>query len=398
MTFRALQLPPQTLTTWWEERSDIDFEPTYQRKGHVWPLKMKQNLVDTVLNGFDIPKLYVANFTLLNSPLNKNHKKYAVIDGKQRLLALFGFFSGDYALPDTFTYDEDLALKLGGFSYKDLVSNFPRIARRFDNYPLSVVHVVTDDETKINELFVRLNASRPLTGAEVRNAMLGDVPKVIRELMTHPFWTKIKFNTLRGQDKNTAAKLLLLEHTGTFVDTKKSQLDELVRQANEKAQGEALAADGVGAIADDEAIERSTENAFPESIEERERLITADFVDKAEESEDPDVHRSAQRVQAVLGKMVDIFNDKDSLLTQQAQVPVIYWLVREIEPSHLPKVRPFLIEFERVRQANKKRAIDDGDYDRTLSDFEMLARSSNDKGSIRGRYAILRHRFDIFVS
>lgn len=397
MTFQTLPLPSQTLTTWWEERTDIDFEPVYQRKGHIWPLKMKQNLVDTVLNGFDIPKLYVANFTLLNSPLNQSGKKYAVIDGKQRLLALFGFFGGEFTLPSTFTYYNDPSLELGGLAYKDLLNNYPRVARRFDNYPLTVVHVVTDDEAKINELFLRLNASKPLTGAEIRNAMLGEVPTVIRELVQHPFWNRIKFSTFRGQDKNTAAKLLLIEHTGNFVDTKKTQLDDLVRAANESADDAARAAGGMGSIADDEAIERSTEEALPESVDEAEALITADLVDKAQETEDPDVRRSAARVKAELDKMADIFIDKDPLLVQQAQVPVIYWLVREIEPSRLPRVRPFLQKFDEDRQANKRRKIEDPDRDRTLIDFEMLARSSNDHGSINGRYGILRRRFDLFT-
>lgn len=390
-------MPSQTLTTWWEEREDIDFEPVYQRKGHIWPLTMKQDLVDTVLNGFDIPKLYVANFTLLNSPLNQSGKKYAVIDGKQRLLALFGFFAGEYTLPKTFTYYDNPSFELGGLSYKDLVNNYPRVARRFDNYPLTVVHVVTDDEAKINELFLRLNASKPLTGAEIRNAMLGEVPTVIRELVEHPFWTRIKFNTLRGQDKNTAAKLLLIEHTGAFVDTKKTQLDNLVRAANESAEAAARASGGVDSIANDEAIERSTEEALPESAEQAEALITADLVDKAEETEDPDFRRSAERVKAELDKMAGIFIDKDPLLVQQAQIPVIYWLVREIEPSRLAKVRPFLQKFDQDRQANKRREIQDPNRDSTLIDFEMLTRSSNDQGSIRGRYGILRRRFDLFT-
>lgn len=397
MTFQTLQMPSQTLTTWWEERSDIDFEPVYQRKGHIWPLKMKQDLVDTVLNGFDIPKLYVANFTLLNSPLNQSGKKYAVIDGKQRLLALFGFFGDEFALPDTFTYYDNPSLALGGLAYKDLLKNYPRVARRFDNYPLTVVHVVTDDEAKINELFLRLNASKPLTGAEIRNAMLGEVPTVIRELVQHPFWDKIAFNTMRGQDKNTAAKLLLIEHTGTFVDTKKTQLDSLVRAAKESAESAALAAGGMGSIADDEAIARSTEEALPESVDEAEALITEDLVDKAEETEYPDVRRSAERVKVELDKMVNIFIDRDQLLVQQAQIPVVYWLVREIEPSRLPKVRLFLQKFDQDRQANKRREIEDPDRDRTLIDFEMLARSSNDQASIRGRYGILRRRFDLFT-
>jgi hypothetical protein len=56
-------------------------------------------------------------------------------------------------------------------------------------------------------------------------------------------------------------------------------------------------------MADDEAIERSTEEALPESADEAETLIIEDLVDKAEETEDPDVRRSAKRVKAELDKM-----------------------------------------------------------------------------------------------
>lgn len=390
-------MPAQTLATWWEERSEIEFEPVYQRKGHIWPLKMKQDLVDTVLNGFDIPKLYVANFTLLNSTLNQTGKKFAVIDGKQRLMALFDFFAGNYTLPNTITYYDDPSIDLRGLAYKDLVNNYPRIARRFDNYPLTVVHVVTDDEAKINELFLRLNASKPLTGAEIRNAMLGEVPAAIRELVAHSFWRKIKFNVLRGQDKNTAAKLLLIEHTGTFVDTKKTQLDKLVLEAHENADATARAAGGADSFADDEAFERSTDEVLPESADEAEVMIAEDLVEKAEETEDANITRSAKRVKDELDKLTEIFIDRDPLLSQPSQIPVIYWLVREIPSNLLTRVRPFLQQFDQDRQANKRRDIDNPDRDMTLVDFEMLARSSNDQGSIRGRHGILRRRFYSYI-
>src|SRR5438046_729720 len=82
---------------------------------------------------------------------------------------------------------------------------------QFDNCNLSVMSVITDDEAKINALFVRLNRSKPLTGAEIRNAMTGKVPGLARKLAGHPFFQKnIRFKIGRGQDRNLAAKLLLL--------------------------------------------------------------------------------------------------------------------------------------------------------------------------------------------
>lgn len=376
-SFRVIPMAPQTISSLWDDQDDLDLEPIYQRKGHIWSSRQKQDLIDTILNGFDIPKLYFADFTLLDSELNAKRRKYAVIDGKQRLLAIFGFFEGEFNLARTFVYFEDPSLSLGGLSYTDLESTYPRIARRFSNHSLAIMSVVTDDEARISELFLRLNASKPLTGAEIRNAMLGEVPELIRALAEHPFWAKTRFSKQRGQDKNTAAKLLLLEHTGSFVDTKKSQLDRLVEEAR---------ADG-----DDKTTDETTSDAASEAI------IVEDVVDKAEETESSDIGRSATRVGDVLNRLAPLFNDNDATLAQQAQIPVIYWLAREI-PDQLGRLREFLVRFDEARRANREMDVEDPARDPVLVDYELLTRTSNDQSSIGGRYRIIRQRYERFIT
>src|SRR5215208_2104809 len=375
--FRVIPMSPQTISSWWDDKDDLDLDPVYQRKGHIWSDRQKQDLIDTILNGFDIPKLYFADFTLLDSGLNEKRRKYAVIDGKQRLLSIFGFFEGQFNLAKTFVYFDDPALSLGVLSYKDIESTYPRISRKFSNYSLAIMSVVTDDEARISELFLRLNASKPLTGAEIRNAMLGEVPALIRELAEHPFWPKARFSKTRGQDKNTAAKLLLLEHTGSFVDTKKSQLDRLVDLA--RARG--------GDDASDEAV----------SDEATDQIIIDDVVDKAEDTESSDIRRSAERVKAVLDRLTPLFSDNDPTLAQQAQIPVIYWLAREL-PDRLGRLREFLVRFDEERRRNRQTEIEDPKRDPVLVDYELMTRTSNDQSSIGGRYRILRQRYEKFIN
>lgn len=378
-SFRVIAASPQTLSSLWDDKDDLDLDPVYQRKGHIWSERQKQDLIDTILNGFDIPKLYFADFTLLDSPLNASRRKYAVIDGKQRLTAIFDFFEGGFNLAKTFVYYDDPAIALNGLSYQDLEATYPRMARRISNYSLSIMSVVTDDEARISELFVRLNASKPLTGAEVRNAMMGEVPHLIRDLADHPFWEKTKFSKLRGQDKNTAAKLLLLEHTGSFVDTKKSQLDRLVEQA--------LADQGDG---DNDAQEDGGEQ-IPEDV------IVDDFIEKSEEAQNTEIGRSAERVHQVLDALAPLFSPSDVTLAQQAQIPVIYWLAREI-PDRLRRLREFLVRFDEVRRANRALDVSDPRRDPVLIDYELLSRTSNDQSSIGGRYRIIRQRYEEFIS
>jgi hypothetical protein len=381
MSFEITTSKAQTLVTWWDLKEQIDLNPVYQRKGSIWSLKQKQDLVDTALNGFDIPKFYFADFSYLNSDLNPNKKKYAVVDGKQRITTIFDFFENKFSLADTFVLYEDPDLPLAGLNYAQLAQKHPRIARRFDNYNISVMNIVTDDEQKINELFLRLNASRPLVGAEIRNAMQGEVPILIRELAAHAFWTRTRFGTKRGQDRNAAAKLLLLEHVGTFVDTKKKQLDNLVTRTN-------ASADEHG---DDIEIDEATAEAEADQTVE-------DLLDAAEssEAETIDVRRASERVKRHLDRMVPCFEERDPVLAQQAQIPVVYWLARELGSVSLEYLQPFLKAFETERREN--RLLPTGERKAHFLEYELMARTSNDQASIGGRYKILRRLYDEFVS
>ena len=60
----------------------------------------KAYLIDSIINGFDVPKLYLADFQLGDSSLNVSKLPYAIIDGKQRLEAIFDFFDGTLVLND----------------------------------------------------------------------------------------------------------------------------------------------------------------------------------------------------------------------------------------------------------------------------------------------------------
>ena len=340
----------RTLSWWNGEREDIDLEPPYQRSSGIWTSEDQAFLIDSILNGFDIPKIYIADFTYVDTTLNERHKKYAVIDGKQRLESIFKFFDGELILSDTFEYYADISLNLAGLGYTDLKKRYPRVASVFENFNLATMSVITDDEGKINELFVRLNRSRPLTGAELRNAMKGEVPILIRNLAKHPFFqSKIKFGTKRSQDQNAAAKLLLTEFRGKFVETKKKQLDQLVEE---------------GVL-----------------------------------SESSTFDRAVRRVKNELNKMVDVFVDKDPLLGSQGPVVLYYWLVRNCKDNELDKVREFLVKFNQERTNNRKsRQNGERPRDEELLRYDVLHRSINNVGSQIECYNILLRRFKKFQS
>ncbi len=345
--FKVRAHDTRTLKWWSSHRDDIDLAPPYQRKGRLWSQHDRAYLIDSIINEYDIPKIYLADFTFMNTVLNTRSKPYAVIDGRQRLESIFGFFNNDFPLNLDFSFIADPTLALGGLFYADLQKNYPNVASIYEEFNLHVMSVMTDDEGKINDLFVRLNTSKPLTGAEIRNAMTGKVPDAIRRIVEHEFFTdRIRFSTQRGQDKNAAGKVLLIEFRGKFVDTKKTHLDRFVQEG---------------------------------------RLSGNDSVDRA-----------TSRVTELLTQTASVFQSQDPILSSQGSVPVYYWLIRTVGPHD--KLREFLLRFEQERKANRATANADQDSaDQELLKYDVLSRSTNDQGSLQGRFDILLKRFKKFT-
>lgn len=340
----------RTLIWWYGRRESIDFSPAYQRKGRLWSNQDKGFLIDSIINGFDIPKLYLADFQYGNSSLNEKRLPYAIIDGKQRLEAVFDFFDNKLVLNADFVLRSDPSLKLGGLSLRDLRRNYRGVADEFENFSFDIMSVVADDERDVNELFVRLNRSKPLTGAEVRNAIAGPVTDVIRSLTGHSvFQESIRFSTKRAGDLNAAAKILLFEYEERPVATKKTMLDEF-------AKG----------------------------------FVDRKPVDKIR------LELSARRALDSLDAMDEVFLPSDELLSSAGIFPVYYWFIRGVSPKFRDDVRPFLLDFESQRKTNREDQKQMGaaaDVDLQYARYDTLNRSTNDAMSNRGRVDILRSAF-----
>ena len=61
------------------ERDEIKLDPPYQRMGDVWPLEKRQLLIDSILNDYDIPKIYFHIYD--REEKSETGISYSVIDG-----------------------------------------------------------------------------------------------------------------------------------------------------------------------------------------------------------------------------------------------------------------------------------------------------------------------------
>ena len=167
------------------ERSAYKTDPVYQRQGSAWNKAKKQLFIDSVINGYDIPKIYLHE-------LGKNDEgygryKYAIVDGKQRLEAIWDFSDDIFALADEFEYKKEIisatekehGIPEKNFAFRDFNEYW---VEQFRNNQLSVVIIEDADEQDIEDLFSRLNNAEPLNSAEQRNARGGDMNRLIRNI------------------------------------------------------------------------------------------------------------------------------------------------------------------------------------------------------------------------
>jgi len=216
-------------------RSAIDDDPTYQRAGEVWSLPHRQLFVDSLLNGYDVPKVYLHD-------LRGQHptKVYAVVDGKQRLTTLWSFVRDGFPLAPTFRIEaqdgppiaHEASAPVGALRYSELD---PRWQAAFLRTPLSVVLIRSATESDIEELFSRLNNGVALSAAERRNAFGGEMADLIRDVAGRSsLFGALGFTDGRGEHLDLAAWLLAWEDARrrndlASLDVSPSGVDAFVR-------------------------------------------------------------------------------------------------------------------------------------------------------------------------
>jgi hypothetical protein len=151
------------------KKGRIDLNPKFQRR-EAWDDKRKSLFIESLICGFPIPQIILAEGRTKNDP-------YIVIDGKQRLLSLRRFFSDS-------NDDIFVPLKLKGLSVLgelnnktyDRIKNDPRtedIIGRIENQPIRTVVIRNwPSEEFLYTVFHRLNTgSLPLSTQELRQAL-----------------------------------------------------------------------------------------------------------------------------------------------------------------------------------------------------------------------------------
>jgi Protein of unknown function DUF262/HNH endonuclease len=190
----------------------IWLNPEYQRE-EVWTKPQKQLLIDSLLIGIDIPKFYFRE-------VNKPPYEYEVVDGQQRLRAIFEFIDNQYPLPSAQKPIDGEVLKNKRFHE---LSSALQVA--LQNTSLDVVFLgpnYTDDD--IEEIFLRLQNGTPLNAAEKRRAIAGTMRTVVAKLSKNKVFKLAGFSPKRYANEDAVAKVLHQLLIGSITDIKPTSI------------------------------------------------------------------------------------------------------------------------------------------------------------------------------
>ena len=128
----------------WYQKKALALQPKFQRRP-VWSKRAKSYLIDTILRGLPVPKLYIRQ--IIDVTTKKSVRE--VVDGQQRLRAIFEFVEGALTVS-----------KIHNQEYNDLkFEELPESVRHsFLGYELSVDILLGVSDREVLDIFTRINA------------------------------------------------------------------------------------------------------------------------------------------------------------------------------------------------------------------------------------------------
>lgn len=139
------------------ERKEMVINRDYQRSGGIWPDSARSYFIDTILEEYPFPKIYL--YQTINEKTSRPIKE--IIDGQQRITTIQDFFNNKFAIGVT-------SAKYAGMKYEDLDEEQQR---RFQSYQIEASIVLNANRIELFEMFRRMNAyTAPLSKAELRHS------------------------------------------------------------------------------------------------------------------------------------------------------------------------------------------------------------------------------------
>lgn len=162
----------------WSDRDQLQLSPRFQRRS-VWTDKARSFLMDTIVRGKPIPKIFIRQITKVKTRQTVRE----VVDGQQRLRTILSF------LDDGFKISKIHNDEIGGLFFSELSDE---IQKAILVYEIAVDLLLDARDEDVLDIFARLNSySVTLTSQEKLHAKyFGEFKETVYKLALeyHTFW------------------------------------------------------------------------------------------------------------------------------------------------------------------------------------------------------------------
>ena len=217
----SLRAEQKSITNLFNSGEDIYVIPEYQRP-YSWNKDTCYQFYSDITNAFLNDKDYfVGNIIMARS--NMETSRPNVVDGQQRLRAIWGFMDDEYPIGKD--CDPINGIEVAGKKYSELDLDIHQI---IDMYQLDVVVISESSEDEVRDLFLRLQNGTNLKAQEKRNAMSGKMRDFCHNLTTHPFFEKsVSIKNVRFLYDLLAAQMCLVTMNKGACNVKDANLNKL---------------------------------------------------------------------------------------------------------------------------------------------------------------------------
>lgn len=217
-------------------QGNIDLDPAFQRR-NAWRDLRRSRLIESFILSFPVPQIVLAE-----NPHKK--KSYLVIDGKQRLMTIAGFF-----LPEHRAYWKEPRITgleflkaLNGVGLDELISEqrFAQYRRQLENADIRAT-VISGfrGEGVLYDIFYRINTgSVPLSSQELRQVLnRGDFARYLLEATSveNALWRLLGINEPDARLRDVELLLRLIawgEFSKLYAGNMKKFLDDSMKSLN----------------------------------------------------------------------------------------------------------------------------------------------------------------------
>lgn len=203
------------------------------QRNYVWLKKHQISLIETILLGYAVPEIYL---WMIDTDPSSGETKYSIVDGQQRIGAVFDYIDGKFSLKSAYLSENDA--EYANKYFKDLSDD---LKKKIWSYPFTVRQLPQGvSREEIVKMFLRLNSTdKSLNPQELRNAEFnGEFLDNAQKIAKLDFWENHKiFSTdsiRRMKDIEFISSLLIFLRNGIESEITQTAINKMYDLFNDE--------------------------------------------------------------------------------------------------------------------------------------------------------------------